>query len=459
MTTAFEYANSNANTFRSQLHDLLRIPSVSTDPSRNDDVQQAAEWIAQNMRDAGIENVEIMPTGGHPVVYGDWLHATDAPTVLVYGHYDVQPAVKEDGWQSEPFTPEERDGFIYARGASDDKGQMFIHIKAVESLLETDGKLPVNIKFLLEGEEEIGSPNLPGFVEQNKDKLTADVCIISDTGMQSPDTPSIYYSLRGLVALEVHVQGPSTDLHSGGYGGAVHNPIQALTEILSALHNEDGSVAVPGFYDEVVALGQHERDELKKSAVSADVFQRVTGVPQIWGEPDYAINERIGARPTLEINGIGGGFQGDGVKTVLPAKAFAKITCRLVADQAPETIFERIRDYITQITPPTVNVEVTLSKTGMGHPVLVDIETPAMQAAIKAYEKGWGAKPIFLRGGGSIPIVADFRQILSVPVLLMGFGLNDDGAHGPNEHFNIEMFHKGIDTTIHFLNEISSALS
>ncbi len=458
MTTAFDYASSNAEAFRGQLHDLLKIPSISTDSSRKGDVQAAAGWIAENMRAAGVENVELMPTDGHPVVYGDWLHAEGAPTVLVYGHYDVQPAVLSDGWDSEPFAPEERDGFIYARGASDDKGQMFIHIKAVESLLKTGGKLPVNIKFLFEGEEEIGSPNLPGFIAAHKEKFAADVCIISDTGMQQPDTPSIYYSLRGLVALEIRVQGPAKDLHSGSYGGAVHNPIQALTEIVAALHDENGTITIPGFYDEVVALGQAERDELKKSAISEKRFKEITGVSQVWGESEYAINERIGARPTLELNGISGGFEEPGVKTVLPAKAFAKITCRLVADQDPQVIFDRIREYVLQLTPPTISVDVVLSETGMGHPVLVEIETPAMQAAIKAYEKGWGAKPIFLRGGGSIPIVADFRQQLGVPVLLMGFGLNDDGAHGPNEHFKVSMFHQGIDTVIHFLQEVGAAL-
>lgn len=456
MTTAHDYANINREAFRQQLRDLLRIPSISTEPAQAGAVREAADWLADNMKRAGIENVAVMPTEGHPVVYGDWLHAgEDKPTVLVYGHYDVQPAVKADGWTNDPFDPIERDGKLYARGASDDKGQMFAHIKATESMLETDGTLPVNVKFMFEGEEEIGSPHLTAFLQTNREKLSADVCVISDTGIVAEDQPSIIYALRGLTAMEVTVQGPSHDLHSGMFGGAVHNPLQALATILAKLHNDDGSVAVPGFYDNVVALKDHEREELAKSNWSEDEWQQMTGAAQSWGEKTFTIRERIGARPTLEINGMVGGFYGEGVKTVLPAKAMAKITCRLVANQNPTRIYELIRDYIASIAPPTVTVEVKKLK-GSGDPALIDIDTPAMQAAIAAYEKGWGARPLFMREGGSIPIVADFQRELKVPVVMMGFGLNTDGAHGPNEHFVIEMFHKGIDTIIYFMHEIAT---
>ncbi|MDX1993121.1 MAG: dipeptidase [bacterium] len=452
--TPHDYAKTNAGAFRSQLHDLLKIPSVSTLPQRAEDVRRTAEYIAADMRRIGLHNVEVMPTGGHPVVYGERLDAgSSAPTVLIYGHYDVQPAEKGDGWTDDPFTPVERDGKIFARGSSDDKGQMFIHVKAAESILSTEGKLPVNVKFIIEGEEEIGSPNLVPFLVANREKLKADVCVISDTGLLSPEQPSIIYSLRGLTAMEIIVQGPNVDLHSGVFGGAVHNPVQALAEIVAQLHKPDGSVAVPGFYDDVLALAEAERAELRKTNWSDEEWQLMTGAPA-WGEPGYTLRERVGARPTLEINGMAGGFYGDGIKTVLPARALAKVTCRLVANQNPQKIFELVRDYVQQIAPPSVKVQVNQLR-GSGSPALVDIHTPAMQAAISAYEKGWGRAPVFMREGGSIPIVADFQRELGTPVILMGFGLNTDGAHGPDEHFVIEMFHKGIDTAIHFLYEIA----
>lgn len=454
MSRALEHAQAQARAFRQQLHDFLRIPSVSTLPQQAGAVREAAAWLADNMRRAGLQNVAVMPTGGHPVVYGDWLNAgPDAPTVLIYGHYDVQPAQKSDGWDDDPFNPTERDGKLYARGSSDDKGQMFAHVKAVESVLQTEGKLPVNVRFMVEGEEEIGSPHLADFLRAERDRLTADVCIISDTAILSEEQPSIIYALRGLSALEIIVTGPQNDLHSGSFGGAVHNPVQALAQIVAQLHNADGSIAVPGFYDDVLPLSAEERAELSKADISAEDWRRISGAPAPWGEPEYTIIERLGGRPTLEINGMAGGFYGDGIKTVLPARALAKITCRLVANQQPQRVYEHIRDYVQQITPETVRAEVRYL--GGGDPALVDIHTPAMQAAIRAYEKGWGRRPVFMREGGSIPIVADIQRELNVPVLLMGFGLNTDGAHGPNEHFSINMFHRGIDTSIHFLHEIA----
>ncbi|MBI5671305.1 MAG: dipeptidase [Chloroflexi bacterium] len=453
MLNAHEYASANADRFLSQLQDLLRIPSISTDPQRVADVQRAAQWVADDLRRIGMQRVDIMPTAGHPVVYAEWLGAeANAPTVLVYGHYDVQPAELEAGWTSDPFEPVIRDGRIYARGASDDKGQVFAHVKAAESLLAT-GSSPVNLKFLIEGEEEIGSPNLSRFIDEHLDLLRADVCVISDSGMARMDQPSIVYALRGLVGMELEVWGPAQDLHSGQYGGTVHNPAQALAEIIAALHNPDGSVAVPGFYDDVLPLADDERAELERTAFVEADWRKATGAPQPWGEAQFKLHERIGARPTLEINGMAGGFYGAGFKTVLPARAIAKISCRLVANQNPRHIYELVRDYVAMITPPTVRSELRLLQAG--EPAFVDRNTPAMQAAITAYEQGWGKPPVFSREGGSIPVVADFNHKLRLPVILMGFGLNDDGAHGPNEHFSIEMFRRGIQTAIYFYEAIA----
>lgn len=451
MTSAHDYARDHAARFLGQLKDLIRIPSISTYPENAADVRRAADWLADDMRRIGLD-AEVVPTAGHPIVYGEWLGAGPGkPTVLIYGHYDVQPAELDAGWKTDPFEPVEKDGKLYARGSSDDKGQMFAQLKAVESLLQSDGQAPVNIKFLVEGEEEVSSLHLGEFVAANQQRLKADVCVISDTGILSKDQPSIVYSLRGLTYMELHVQGPAQDLHSGGFGGGVHNPAQAICEIIAALHHPDGSIAVPGFYDDVLALSAQEREEMKKTDWADGEWLEITGVPQAWGEPEYSLRERIGARPTLEINGLLSGFTGEGAKTVLPARAMAKMSCRLVANQSAQRIYELVRAYVAQITPPTVRSEVRLLHTG--EPAFVDLSTSAVQAAMAAYEKGWGKPPVFVREGGSIPIVADFQRELDLPVILMGFGLDTDGAHGPNEHFDIEMFHKGIDTAIYFLQE------
>ncbi|HLU09931.1 MAG TPA: dipeptidase [Oceanobacillus sp.] len=446
------YAAQNAAQFQQQLYDLLRIPSVSTDPQHKGDVQRAAEWLADDMRRIGVQKVELLPTQGHPIVYGEWMGAGEnAKTVLIYGHYDVQPAEMADGWSSEPFEPEERDGFIYARGSSDDKGQVFIHLKALESYLKTQGTAPVNVKFLIEGEEEIGSKHLPEFIHANVERLRADVCVISDSGMPSIEQPAIVYALRGLTYMEIHVWGPSQDLHSGAFGGIVHNPALALAQIISKLHNPDNSIAVPGFYDDVLTLSEEERAELKKNDILESTLRAFTGIPQSWGEDGYTLRERQSARPTLEVNGLLSGFTGEGAKTVLPAKAMAKISCRLVSNQNPVRIYELVRDYVAKITPPTVRSEVRLLN--QGDPAIVDIHAPAVQAAVRAYERGWGTKPIFMREGGSIPVVADFSRELNIPVILMGYGLNTDGAHGPDEHFSVEMFKRGIQTAICYLEE------
>jgi acetylornithine deacetylase/succinyl-diaminopimelate desuccinylase-like protein len=454
------YAQANGARFVEELKALIRIPSVSTEARRKADVRRAAEFLADHLREIGAEHVELMETGGHPVVYADWLHAGEnAPTVFCYGHYDIQPATNDEGawdkgWISDPFEPVERDGFIYARGASDDKGQMFIHLKVLESYLKSSGRLPVNVKFFIEGEEEIGSPNLNTFVGDHREKFSADVCVISDTGMSEPDSPMVIYGLRGLSYMEIHVTAAEKDLHSGGYGGVVHNPALALAQIIAKLHHADNSVAVTGFYDDVIPLSEQEREALSHVDIPLEMLISETGITQAWGESAFTLRERIGARPTMEINGILSGWTGAGSKTVLPATAMAKVSCRLVPNQSPKRIYELVRDYVASITPPTVTSEVKLLN--IGDAVMIDLNEPAMQAAVRAYERGWGKAPQFVREGGSIPIVADFRRELGFPVVLMGYGLNSDGAHGPNERYSIDMFHRGIDTAICFLEEMAN---
>lgn len=448
------YANSHADQFREQLLDLIRIPSVSTEPQRAGDVLRAAEFLKADLLAAGVERAEIMPTGGHPVVYAEWLKAgPSAKTVLIYGHYDVQPAEMADGWTSDPFVPVIRDNVIYARGSSDDKGQAFIHAKVVESYLKGAGSAPVNIKVLYEGEEEIASVNLKAFIEANLDLLKADVVVISDTGMIDPDQPAVCVGVRGLTYMQIDVQAANIDLHSGQFGGIVHNPALALAQIIARFHDEDNHVTVPGFYDDVVALSPAEREALKATDIPVERLKAETGIPAAWGEEGYTLRERVGTRPTLEINGLLSGWTGEGSKTVLPAKAMAKVSCRLVANQDPQKIYEQVRDFVADISPAGVRVKVSLLSSGEA--ASMDINDPAMQAVKRAYERGWGKAPIYLREGGSIPVVADFRKLLGVPVLLMGYGLNTDGPHGPDEHYSLAMFHRGIDTAIIFLEEIS----
>lgn len=451
---ARQYARANGERFRQELEEILRIPSISTDPAHAGDIRRAAEWLADSLRDLGAANVAVMETAGYPVVYGEWLGAgPDKPTVLVYGHYDVVPAAIEDGWDTDPFEPVVKDGKIFARGATDDKGQLYIHAKALESYLRTGDGPPVNVKFLLEGEEEVSSPNLRPFIESHLDLLKADVCVISDSSMPAIDEPSIMHSLRGMTYIEVHVEGPHDDLHSGFYGGAVHNPALVLVEILAKMFNPDHSIAVPGFYDDVVSLTEAERAEIAKTDMSEEQLLQATGVPAPWGEAAFTIRERVSARPTLEINGLLSGWTGPGPKTIIPATAMAKISCRLVGNQDPHDIYEKLKAYIESLAPPTVKVNVELLTTG--EPALIDFTLPEMQAAARAYEKGWGATPVFTRGGGSIPIVADIYTLMKIPVVMMGYGLDTDGLHGTNEHFRIEMFERGIETAIVYLEELA----
>jgi acetylornithine deacetylase/succinyl-diaminopimelate desuccinylase-like protein len=452
--SAREHSRANSDRFVQELFEMLRIPSLSGDPAHAGDVRRMAEWLAAHMGELCLENVQILPTAGHPVVYGEWLGAgAGKPTVLVYGHYDVVPAALEDGWETPPFEPQVKDGKIYARGATDDKGQLFIHVKALESYLKTAGSAPVNVKFLIEGEEEVASPNLRPFLESHLDLLKADVCVISDSSMRTIEEPAILHSLRGMVYVEIEVQGPADDLHSGFWGGATHNPALALVEILGKLYNPDHSIAIPGFYDDVVALTEDERAMLAKTALSVEQFMQSTGVPALWGEAQYSIRERISARPTLDINGLWSGWSGPGPKTIIPAKAGCKISSRLVGNQDPNKVFRQMKDYIESITPPTVAVNVRLLTTG--RPALISHELPEMKAAVRAYEKGWGATPVFTRGGGSIPVVADIADLMGIPVVMMGYGLDDDGLHAPNEHYSVEMFQRGIETAIVYLEELA----
>jgi acetylornithine deacetylase/succinyl-diaminopimelate desuccinylase-like protein len=449
-----QYSRTRAEQFHQELFEMLRIPSISADPNYKADIRRMAEWLVSHFHALGLENAQVMETAGHPVAYAEWLGAgADRPTVLVYGHYDVVPAVMEDGWDTPPFEPVEKDGKIYARGATDDKGQFFIHIKALESYLKTNGAAPVNVKILLEGEEEVSSPNLTPLIKANLDLLKADVCVISDSSMRIIEEPAITHSLRGMCYIEVEVEGPREDLHSGFWGGATHNPGLALVEIISKLYNPDHTIAVPGFYEDVVPLTDDERGMLAKVELTEEQFKAATGVPAVWGDVKYSIRERVSARPTLDINGIWGGWTGPGPKTVIPARAAAKLSSRLVGNQDPDEIFELLKSYIESIAPPTVKVKVKLVT--KGNPALIPFDLPEMQAASRAYERGWGHTPVFTRGGGSIPVVADIYNLLQIPVVMMGYGLDTDGLHSPNEHYSLEMFQRGIETAIIYLEELA----
>lgn len=458
MQKALEYAQTHASQFQNELNELLRIPSVSTDFTYSPQVRQAAEWLMAHLQRIGLETELIEKEGRHPLVYAQWLGAGEnAKTVLIYGHYDVQPAKKSDGWDTEPFEPVEKDGVLYARGTTDDKGQVFAHIKAIEAVLKAEGRLPVNVKLLIEGEEESGGEHIEAFVPANREKIAADVCVVSDSSMSFPDQPVILNGLRGGTAFEVTLYGPKQDLHSGAYGGTVQNPIHALVELLGKLHDSEGRILVPGYYNSVRKLTEQERKEIAETQMDEAEWRDATGAPEPFGEPGFTLSERIGARPTIEITGIGGGYFERGFKNIVPQKAWAKISCRFVADQDPATSQKQVIDFLKQNAPNGVTIEISVPNNRTGSPaVLVDTNNPAMQAAIRAYTNGWGAAPVFRREGGSIPIVGTFQNVLGMPVILMGFGLNTDGLHGPNEHFDLRLFHRGIRTSIHFLHEAAN---
>ena len=437
-----QYFKDNRATHLEELNEFLRIPSISALSEHKKDMQQAAEWLVNSLKNAGLENVSIDETDGHPAVYADWLHAEGKPTILVYGHYDVQPVDPLELWDSEPFEPEVRENKLYARGASDDKGQVFMHIKAVEALMKKSGSLPVNVKFLIEGEEEVGSPNLEKYIVENKAKLDADIIVISDTGMQGPGQPAVCYGLRGLCGVQVDVQGAKGDLHSGLYGGGVQNPLHAIVELLASFRDKEGTIAVEGFYDNVRPLSDEERTAYEALGFDEEELKNEIDVPELFGEKGFSYLERTWTRPTLELNGLFGGFSGEGIKTVLPAEAGAKITCRLVPDQDPEEIVEKLKAHIDKHKP--TGVTVTVTEFDKGKPFITPFEHPAIQAAGRSYEKVYHVPTAYTRGGGSIPIVAAFDEILELPVVLMGFGLSSENFHAPNEHFHLENFDQGL---------------
>lgn len=439
-----------------ELQEWLRIPSISTLSAHKKDVLAAAQWLAENMRQAGLENIQIIETDTQPMVYADWLHAgSDKPTILIYGHFDVQPVDPLNLWHTPPFEPSLRGDDLYARGASDDKGQTFIHVKAAEALLQTTGKLPVNVKFLIEGEEESGSVAINRYVPQHAEQLAADAVLISDTHIVGPDKPAILYGLRGMWRAEITVTGAGHDLHSGSYGGAIHNANQALAEILAALHDADGRVTVPGFYDDVRELSPEERANLARIPYGDAEILADSGAPAVYGEPEFTVVERTGARPTLEINGMWGGFTDEGFKTVIPSQAHAKISCRLVPYQNPAKIGEQVTAYLKCLAPPTVTVEVKPFSDGVPA-FLTPYDSPAIQAASRAYQQVFGVEPLYSLEGGGIPVVTAFQATLNAPIVLMGFGLPDDNLHAPNEKFHLPNFYKGIRTSIAFMQEIAA---
>ncbi|MGK7376568.1 dipeptidase [Planococcus sp. 1R117A] len=446
-----QYFKDHREEHLEELKAFLRIPSISSLSEHKDDIRKGAEWLRDAMQNAGLENAEVLETEGHPVVYADWLHAEGKPTVLVYGHYDVQPVDPLNLWETPPFDPHVRDNKLYARGASDDKGQTFMHVKAVEALLKLNGELPVNIKFIVEGEEEIGSPTLPKYVEQNKEQLKADLIVISDTGMQGPGRPAVCYGLRGLAGIQIDVKGPKGDLHSGLYGGAVQNPLHAIVEILQSFRDKEGVIQVEGFYEDVLEVSDEERAEFAALEFDLEKEKQDLGITEDFGEKGYSFVERTWIRPTLEINGITGGFSGEGIKTVLPAEASAKITCRLVPNQDPDDIVAKLRAHIEANKPKGVTVKIT--DFDKGQPFLTPYDHPAIQAAGRSYEKVYNVKTAFTRMGGSVPIVAVFDQVLGLPVVLMGFGLSSENFHAPNEHFHLENFDKGLRVISDYLFE------
>ncbi|GAB4569158.1 MAG: dipeptidase [Anaerolineae bacterium] len=455
LETALRYAEEHRERFLEELKELLRIPSVSTLPEHKEDMQRAAEWLADQLRSLGFERVAVMPTRGHPVVYGEWMHAgTDAPTILYYGHYDAQPAEPLELWESDPWDPQVRGDNIYARAASDMKGQIVAHLKAIESLLKA-GALRVNVKYLLEGEEEIGSPSLAEFIEQNKELLKCDLCLNGDSGILAPDVPSIVYALRGLAYFEIHVQGPAGDLHSGVFGGVVDNPALVLCQVIGGMRDEHGRITLPGYYDHVRPLTPEEREDLAKLPQTEEWWLQQSGAPALFGEEGYTPVEQATARPTLDVNGLLSGFTGEGTKTVLPARAMAKISMRLVPDQRPEQVAESLRAYMEAKAPPTVRWEV--KEIAGCLPAIVERDSKAVKAASRAMEAVWGKPPLFTRMGGSVPVVGMIKELLGVDCLMLGFGLPDDNLHAPNEKFHLPNFYRGIETYIRFMDAIAEA--
>ena len=452
LSGALQFAEANRERFISELKEFVSIPSISTDPSARENMVSAATWLVNKLEAMGFSNAAIHPTKGHPVVYGELLAAgTSRPTALIYGHYDVQPAEPVELWSIPPFDPAVQGDYLYGRGASDMKGQVLTTLKAIEALLNNGG-LNINIKFLVEGEEEIGSPHLKDFIAAHKDLLSCDFAINPDTGMLAADIPTITYGLRGMAYFELRITGPAQDLHSGLFGGAVHNPAQVLCELIAGMHDTQGRVALPGFYDSVRELSREERDELSRIPVTEQLLLQQTGAPQFYGEAGYTLVERIGARPTLEVNGLLAGFTGEGSKTVLPARAMAKISMRLVPDQDPVEVEKQLHQYLRDKAPPTVRWEV-LTLAG-GKPSITNIHHPAVIALSEALEQTWGKPVVYRREGGSVPVVAQMQEILGVESVLTGFGLPDDNLHAPNERIHLPTFYNGIEAIIRYLDRL-----
>ncbi|MBC7928298.1 MAG: dipeptidase [Bryobacteraceae bacterium] len=445
------YVHKHETRLLDELITFLRIPSISTLPEHKDDVEAAAQFTAEALGDAGLENIEVIQTGGHPLVYADWLHAPGKPTVLLYGHYDVQPPDPLELWKTPPFEPEVRDGNVYARGAADDKGQFYMHIKAIEALGELRGKLPVNVKFLIEGEEEIGGASIASYVPSNREKLKADVAIVSDTAMYAEGIPTLCVGLRGLIYTELEATGPMRDLHSGLYGGAAPNPIFGLIEVLAKAKGPDGRILIPGFYDGVAEPAEAEIRSWKNLPFrEADFLANEVGSRTLSGEPDRMVLERVWSRPTLEVHGIAGGFTGTGAKTVIPSKATAKVSFRLVPNQDVDHIVAAWKSFIAANTPAGITLHVNVLK-GASPAVVVNPDHPAISVAARAFSEMLGCETVFTRSGGSIPIVGEFAEHLGIPTILMGFGLPDDGLHSPNEKYRVSNYYTGIMTIAHFL--------
>jgi acetylornithine deacetylase/succinyl-diaminopimelate desuccinylase-like protein len=453
MSATHTFIQENKDRFLNELVDLLKIPSISADPAYSKFVHQTAASIAEHLKTIGIEKVEVCETAGYPIVYGEKIIDPNLPTVLVYGHYDVQPADPIDLWTSPPFEPVIKkteihpEGAIFARGACDDKGQMFMHVKAVEAMIKT-GELPCNVKFMIEGEEEVGSSNLGIFVNENVEKLKADIILVSDTGMFANDVPSITTGLRGLSYVEVEVTGPNRDLHSGLYGGCVANPINTLAKMIASLHDENNHITIPGFYDKVVELSDEERAEMAQAPFSLEKYCKALDIEEVMGEAGYSTMERGSIRPTLDVNGIWGGYTGEGAKTVIASKAYAKISMRLVPDQDPEEITNLFKVHFESIAPASVKVKVKPHHGGEA--AVTPIDSIGYKAASLAYETTFNKKPIPVRSGGSIPIVAMFEKVLGLKTILMGFGLDSDAIHSPNEHYGLFNYYRGIETIPHF---------
>lgn len=448
-----DYVAENGERFVEELIELLKFQSISSLSEHKEDMRKNAEWLKHHLIEIGLTNCEVYETAKHPVVYGEWLEAGDKPTVLIYGHYDVQPVDPLNLWDNPPFEPVIKNDHIYARGSADDKGQFFAHLKAIESMLKVHGKMPVNVKVIIEGEEEIGSPSLPAFLREHMDLLANDLIAISDSPLYDYDMPTICYGLRGLTYMEIKLRGPGKDLHSGSYGGAVANPIEELAKILSKLKDDNGRILIPGFYDKVAPLSEQERSNFAQIPFSRDKYLKDVGSPELYGEKDYTTLERAWVRPTLDPNGIIGGFTGEGAKTILPSVASCKVSMRLVPDQDPDKIGDLFEDYVRKICPSRVKLQII--RHHGGKPYLLPIDHPLIKVAEKALERGFGNKPFFTREGGSIPIVATFKEILDSHTMLLPMGLPDENTHSPNENFYLPNFFAGIRTSAYFQEELA----